>query len=113
MEIFERSFDDTTGIRIVTLPNEKLKREETVIQLRVSTGPSTVKLVKCALTDPKTHEDLYPLLEEAVLQRKLKEIGKQCEHCCKFFLPTSPNHKYCPECKDMFKTKVKKDGGEG
>lgn len=100
MVIFEHIFDDTTGIRIVTLPNENLGKEETVIQMRVSTGPGTVKMVKCALTDPKTGADLYPLLQDAVYKTKLKEIGKQCEHCCEFFLPSSPNQKYCPKCKD-------------
>jgi len=100
MNIFERTFDDTTGIRIVTLPNEQLKREETVIQLRVSTGPTTVKLVKCALTDPKTHEDLYPLLEDAILQIYLKRVGDKCEKCERYYLSTSPNQKQCLQCKE-------------
>ena len=103
MVIFEHVFDDQTGMRIVTLPNENLGREECVIQLRVHTGPQTIKMVKVALTDPKTHEDLYPLLEDALLQNKLKEVGKQCEHCCRFFLPTSPNHKFCSACRKHVK----------
>lgn len=101
MVLFEHLFDDTTGIRLVTLPNETLEREEAVLQMRVQTGASTVKMVKCALTDPTTHEDLFPLLEEAILKNKLKEIGKQCEHCCEFYLPKSPNQKFCPACKDL------------
>jgi hypothetical protein len=108
MVIFEHVFDDTTGIRIVTLPNEDIGREEVVLQMRVQTGPSTIKMVKCALTDPKTHEDLYPLLEEALLKNKMKEIGKQCEHCCEFFLPKSPNQKFCPDCKDLGNSKEDK-----
>lgn len=101
MVIYEHLFDDTTGIRIVTLPNEKLGREETVLQLRVQTGAQSVKMVKCALTDPETGKDLYPELEEAIHQRKLKEIGRQCDHCCNWYLPNSPNQKFCPECKDL------------
>ena len=98
-EIFKHTFDDTTGIRIVTLPNEKLEREETVVQLRVSTGPQTVKMVKCALTDPKTQEDLYPLLEDAILQVYLKRVGEKCE-CGRYYLSTSPNQKQCLQCKE-------------
>jgi hypothetical protein len=101
MVIFEHVFDDTTGIRLVTLPNEELEREEVVLQMRVQTGAQTVKMVKCALTDPNTLEDLFPLLEEAILKNKLKEIGRQCEHCCEWYLPKSPNQKFCPECKDL------------
>jgi hypothetical protein len=105
MVIFEHLFDDTTGMRIVTMPNEAIKREETVIQLRVQTGPQSIKMVKVALTDPKTGEDLFPVLEEALLKNKLKEVGRQCDHCCEFYLPTSPNQKHCPNCKDMLKSK--------
>jgi len=103
--IFEHVFDDTTGIRIVTMPNETLGREEVVIQMRVQTGPNTVKTVRCALTDTKKNEDLYPSFVEAILRDKLKEIGRQCEHCCEFFLPTSPNQKFCAKCKMVFHTK--------
>ncbi len=99
--IFEHVFDDTTGIRLVTLPNETLGREETVLQLRVQTAPNTIKMIKCALTDPKTHEDIYPAFAEALLEAKMKEIGKQCDHCCKWFLHKAPNQKYCPDCKDL------------
>lgn len=104
--LFEHTFDDTTGIRLVTLPNEDLGREETVLQLRVQTGANTVKMVKCPLTDPKTHEDLFPAFEEALLKNKLKEIGKQCLHCCEWYLPNSPNAKYCPDCR---KNGIKED----
>ncbi len=96
--IFEYIFDDTTGFRVVTLPNEELGREETVIQLRVSTGPNTVKMVKFALTDPVTQKDLYPLFEDAMYKTKLKSIGRKCETCGEYFLPSSPNQKYCPDC---------------
>ena len=99
--IFEHVFDDTTGIRVVTLPNETLGREEAVLQLRVQTGANTIKMVKCALTDPVTHEDLFPAFEEAMLQNKLKEIGRQCDHCCEWFLHKAPNQKYCSACKDL------------
>ncbi len=107
--IFEHLFDDTTGMRIVTMPNEAIKREETVIQLRVQTGPQTVKMVKVALTDPKSGKDLFPLLEDALLKNKLKEIGKQCDHCCEFFLPTSPNQKHCQKCRDAGIGRKKED----
>lgn len=97
--IFEHLFDDTTGFRIVTLPNEKLKRETVWVQVRVSTGPSTVKLVKIELVDPKTGEDVYPALQDALIQDKIKDIGRQCDDCKKYFLPTSPNQKVCVDCK--------------
>lgn len=99
MLYFEKLFDDTTGIRIVSLPNEELKREEVVIQLRVSTGPNSVKVVKCPLTDPVTHEDVFPELVDALIQCKLRDIGKPCEDCEKYFLPTSPNQRVCKDCK--------------
>jgi hypothetical protein len=102
--IYEQVFDDTTGIRLVTLPNEKIKREEVVLQMRIQVAPNTVKMVKCALTDPKTGEDLFPLLEEALLKNKLREVGRKCDHCKEYFLPTSPNQKHCVTCKDMLRT---------
>ena len=97
MVIFEQIFKDTTGIRIVTLPNESIEREETVVQLRIKTGPerNAVKLVKCALTDEKTGEDLYPLLEKAILQVYLKRVGEKCENCESYYMATSPNQRQC------------------
>lgn len=98
--IYEQVFDDTTGIRIVTKPNEKLKKETLWFQLRVSTGPSTVKMIQFELVDKDSGVDLSEEFFDAVLQHKIKDIGRQCERCEKYFLPLSPNQKRCDKCRE-------------
>jgi hypothetical protein len=98
MLIYEKLFDDKTGIRIVTVPDEVLKKEVIKIILRVSTGPATVKVVSLMMKDGE--KDLSEDFIDAFLQLKIKEIGRQCTKCEKYFLPTSPNQKLCTVCKE-------------
>lgn len=99
--IFEHTFEDTTGIRIVTMPNEELKKETLRIMLRVKTAPNTVKMVKLELVDAgRELTDLQDDFFEAILQHKIKDIGRKCDKCEKYFLPTSPNQKICVRCKE-------------
>jgi hypothetical protein len=98
MLIYEKLFDDKTGIRIVTVPDEALQKEVVKLILRVSTGPTTVKVVSLVMKDGE--KDLSDEFIDAFLQLKIKEIGRQCAKCEKYFLPTSPNQKVCTECKE-------------
>jgi hypothetical protein len=98
MLIYEKLFDDKTGIRIVTVPNETLKKEVVKIVLRISTGPNTVKVVSLEMVDGAV--DLSDELIDAFLQVRIKKIGRQCKKCEKYFLPTSPNQQVCTACKE-------------
>jgi hypothetical protein len=96
--IYEKLFDDETGMRIVTKPNESLRKETVHIILRVQTGPGTVKVVSFELVDKDKNECLEDEFFDALLQHKIKEVGRQCKKCERYFLPTSPNHQMCDKC---------------
>lgn len=97
--VFEHVFDGgETGIRLVTKPNEALKKETLWLQLRVFTGPQTTKLVQVELQEDGV--DFQDEFFDAILQHKIKDIGKQCEKCERYFLPHSPNQKKCSKCKE-------------
>lgn len=100
MVYFEYAFADGTGIRIVDVSDETLKREVVEVQFRVSVQGQKPRLAKCPLFDKDLNIDLYPKLVDALLQEKIKEIGKQCEKCERYFLPSSPNQKQCLDCKE-------------
>lgn len=100
MVYFEHNFQDGTGIRIVTAPHEDIQREVVEIQFRVSGQGGKTRLAKCPLYDKDKKEDLFPALVDAMLQEKIKDIGKQCKKCKKYYLPAGPAQKICKECHD-------------
>ena len=108
MVYFEYAFSDGTGIRIVDVPHPDLKREVVEVQFRVSVQGQKTRLAKCPLFDKDKKEDLFPQFLDTLLQIKIKEIGKQCPKCEKWFLPSSPNQKQCLDCKPV-KADVKKE----
>ena len=97
---FEHNFADGTGIRIVDVPDETIKRQVVEIQFRVSAQGQKPRLAKCPLYDKDTQTDLFPELLDAILQSKIKEIGRKCEKCGENFLPSSPRQLQCFDCKD-------------
>ena len=100
MLYWEHNFADGTGVRIVSVPNEAAKKEVVEIQFRVSGQGAKPRLAKCPLYDRDEEKDLFPDLLDALLQQKIKEVGKQCEKCDRYYLPSSPNQKICMDCKE-------------
>lgn len=100
MVYFEHHFQDGTGVRIVDVPHEDLKREVVEIQFRVSVQGKPPRLAKCPLFDKDEGKDLFPEFLDNLLQLKIKEVGKQCDKCERYFLPSSPNQKLCLDCKE-------------
>lgn len=100
MLYFEYNFEDGTGVRIVTVPHEDIKREVVEIQFRVSVQGKKPRIAKCPLFDKDKKLDLFPVVVDALLQDKIKEIGKQCQKCEKYYLPISPAQKICKDCHD-------------
>jgi hypothetical protein len=98
MLIYEKLFQNKQGIRIVTVPDETLKKEVIKITLRIQVGPTTVKPVSLTLVDGAA--DLSDEFLDAILQTKIKDIGRKCKKCEKYFLPTSPRQEVCPACKE-------------
>jgi methionyl-tRNA synthetase len=100
MEYFAHTFKDTTGFRLVDVPNETLEREVPQMQVRVANDKGKVRLVKFDLYDPDTGEYLFDRLLEGMMQPFLLEHGKRCEMCEMLYLQTSPSQKLCPDCRE-------------
>ncbi|MHA2063279.1 MAG: hypothetical protein ACXABY_02740 [Candidatus Thorarchaeota archaeon] len=100
MVIYEHVVGEKTGFRLVTKPNEALKKETLWLQVRVYTSPTSTKLISFELVDDVGElRDLQDEFFDAILQHKIKDIGRKCD-CGRYFLPTSPNHKKCDRCKE-------------
>ena len=94
MVYFEKVNQDGTACRIVTIPNEKVKKEVTTIQIRITQQGQKARIVSFPLED----EDFRTLVN-ALYKVKLSEIGRPCEKCGGPFLPRSPSHKVCDKCR--------------
>lgn len=97
---FEHNFQDGTGIRIADVPDESIKKEVPTIQFRVSSQGMKKKVLSCPLYDKDEDRGLFDELCDRLLQAKIKEVGKQCEKCESYFLPSSPNQRICTDCRE-------------
>ncbi|MHA2022565.1 MAG: hypothetical protein ACTSWQ_02775 [Candidatus Thorarchaeota archaeon] len=100
MVYFEHTFKDGTGIRIVDVPDEDLNLEIPTIQFRISPDGQKVRILKAILYDSDTKEFLFDEMLDGLLQKRLKEEGKRCMKCGKYFLPHSPSQKQCVDCRE-------------